>query len=204
MKNNSGLLDEYRLEIKVKNNLLYTKIMEYGYASIPQFCEIEKVPYHLIMSLLNMTKSPLDSKGEMRKSVVAMCEKLNWLPEEIFTQNQIDLELETNKFTKTVQEAEMRYLIENAEPQVLIEELIDKERAFDELEEQLKTLTPREEKVLRMRFGLDPYIKSHTLEETGKQMGNHRERIRQIEAKALRKLRLPNRIAKIQELLAKD
>ena len=56
----------------------------------------------------------------------------------------------------------------------------------------LRTLTPREEKVLRMRFGIDE-VKDHTLEEVGQDFDVTRERIRQIEAKALRKLRHPTR-----------
>ena len=58
--------------------------------------------------------------------------------------------------------------------------------------EALKSLTAREEKVLRMRFGLDE-VKDHTLEEVGQEFDVTRERIRQIEAKALRKLRHPSR-----------
>ena len=62
----------------------------------------------------------------------------------------------------------------------------------------LSTLTPREEKVLRLRYGIDD---SHprTLEEVGKEFNVTRERIRQIEAKALRKLRHPNRIKKLKD-----
>jgi RNA polymerase primary sigma factor len=56
----------------------------------------------------------------------------------------------------------------------------------------LAQLTPREAKVLRMRFGIDMNT-DHTLEEVGKQFDVTRERIRQIEAKALRKLRHPSR-----------
>ena len=56
----------------------------------------------------------------------------------------------------------------------------------------LAGLTPREAKVLRMRFGIDMNT-DHTLDEVGKQFGVTRERIRQIEAKALRKLRHPSR-----------
>ncbi len=61
----------------------------------------------------------------------------------------------------------------------------------------LDNLTPREEKVLRMRFGIGMNT-DHTLEEVGKQFGVTRERIRQIEAKALRKLRHPSRAAKLK------
>ncbi len=70
----------------------------------------------------------------------------------------------------------------------------------EQLEEVLDTLTPREEKVLRLRFGLDDG-RSRTLEEVGQEFGVTRERIRQIEAKALRKLRHPSRSRKLKDYL---
>jgi RNA polymerase primary sigma factor len=68
-------------------------------------------------------------------------------------------------------------------------------------EEVLKTLTPREEKVIKMRFGLGPNGSEHTLEEVGQHFAVTRERIRQIEAKALRKLRHPSRSRKLKAFL---
>ena len=70
----------------------------------------------------------------------------------------------------------------------------------EQLEEVLSTLPPREEQVLRMRFGLTDG-KPHTLEEVGKEFDVTRERIRQIEAKALRKLRHPSRSKKLRDFL---
>lgn len=76
--------------------------------------------------------------------------------------------------------------------------------AFTLLREQLvdvlQTLTPREEKVLKLRFGLDDG-KARTLEEVGREFKVTRERIRQIEAKALRKLRHPSRSKKLRDYL---
>jgi RNA polymerase primary sigma factor len=66
--------------------------------------------------------------------------------------------------------------------------------------EILDSLTPREAKVLRMRFGIEMNT-DHTLEEVGKQFDVTRERIRQIEAKALRKLRHPTRSEKLRSFL---
>ncbi|NLC51234.1 MAG: RNA polymerase sigma factor RpoD [Firmicutes bacterium] len=70
----------------------------------------------------------------------------------------------------------------------------------EQLEDVLDTLTPREEKVLRLRFGLDDG-RSRTLEEVGQVFGVTRERIRQIEAKALRKLRHPMRSKRLKDYL---
>ena len=70
----------------------------------------------------------------------------------------------------------------------------------EQLVEVLKTLTPREEKVLRLRFGIEDG-RTRTLEEVGKEFNVTRERIRQIEAKALRKLRHPSRSKKLRDFL---
>jgi RNA polymerase primary sigma factor len=70
----------------------------------------------------------------------------------------------------------------------------------EQTESVLKTLTPREEKILKMRFGLEDGSQ-HTLEEVGQVFALTRERIRQIEAKALRKLRHPSRSHKLRAFL---
>ncbi|CEP66707.1 RNA polymerase sigma factor RpoD [Moorella glycerini] len=70
----------------------------------------------------------------------------------------------------------------------------------EQLEEVLDSLTPREKRVLRLRFGLDDG-RARTLEEVGQEFGVTRERIRQIEAKALRKLRHPSRSKKLKDYL---
>lgn len=73
----------------------------------------------------------------------------------------------------------------------------------ERVREILKSLTPREEKVLKMRFGID-VASEHTLEEVGRDFGVTRERVRQIEVKALRKLRHPSRSNKLQTFFEKE
>ena len=80
------------------------------------------------------------------------------------------------------------------------EEYATAELLKEELSSVLETLTEREEKVLKLRFGLDDG-QCRTLEEVGQIFGVTRERIRQIEAKALRKMRHPSRSKKLKDFL---
>lgn len=80
------------------------------------------------------------------------------------------------------------------------EDFTTNELLKDEIDDILLTLTEREEKVIRLRFGLEDG-KARTLEEVGQMFGVTRERIRQIEAKALRKLRHPSRSRKLRDYL---
>ena len=87
--------------------------------------------------------------------------------------------------------------------QILPEAASESDAIADAVREVLKTLSPRESKVLRMRFGID-LNQDHTLEEVGKQFDVTRERIRQIESKALRKLRHPTRSENLRRFIDKS
>jgi RNA polymerase primary sigma factor len=79
-------------------------------------------------------------------------------------------------------------------------EMAIRESLKESTDKVLKTLSPREEKVLKMRFGIDDGSE-RTLEEVGQSFAVTRERIRQIESKALRKLRHPSRSRKLKAFL---
>ena len=81
-----------------------------------------------------------------------------------------------------------------------VEEIVEQNILKESIERVLSTLTPREAQILRLRFGLDDGIE-HTLEDVGAVYHVTRERIRQIESKALRKLRHPSRTKHIRDFL---
>ena len=87
------------------------------------------------------------------------------------------------------------FIADEASPEP--DEIVGETMLHEQICEVLKTLTPREENVIKMRFGLEDGV-PRTLEEVGREFNITRERIRQIEAKALRKLRHPTRISKFK------
>ncbi len=97
------------------------------------------------------------------------------------------------------EDAHLEDFIQDEEAGVPVDEA-GRELLRRELANVLKSLTPREERVLTLRFGLEDG-QARTLEELGKEFNVTRERIRQIEAKALRKLRHPSRAKRLRDYL---
>lgn len=85
---------------------------------------------------------------------------------------------------------------------IVEQEILDEDLKY-QLSLLLKSLTPREELIMKLRFGID-CKKNHTLEEIGRKLGLTRERIRQIESRALRKLRHPSRMRRLKDFYCKS
>ena len=185
---------DYRVELKVKNNNILRKIEEAGYKTVGEFCRLNNRPswQSQIGSYVNLKETPLNAAGDFYPHVYEMSDILNCSPEDLFTQTQLQTALETNKRTIQVNEAEMEFMLNHAPEPLLLEDKIHADRLPEKIDEILKTLTPREEKIISLRFGLDG-VPPQTLEEVGHLFGVTRERIRRIEVKALRKMRHPER-----------
>ena len=161
-----------------------------------------RVPVHMVETInklariqrqltLELNREP--SEDELAKKMNVSVEKIR----EIYKISQEPVSLET-----PIGEEDDSHLGDfiKDERNLSPEEYATNEMLKDEIAEVLETLTEREEKVIRLRFGLEDG-KSRTLEEVGQLFGVTRERIRQIEAKALRKLRHPSRSRKLKDYI---
>lgn len=182
-------MSDYRVEIKVRNARIYRAMKAAGYETVAQVCRAFNLNQGTVGDLLNMKIAPTLRDGEWRKEVVVLCSGLGKMPAELFSEEQmvawdkttgaVDLDIEQvgNLLAgDTTQNPDS--LLENKEMKVL-------------LDNALESLTPRENSVLRRRFGIDG--EAMTLKAIGIADGNSPERIRQIEGKGLRKLRHPSR-----------
>ncbi len=161
-----------------------------------------RIPVHMVETIHKVTKKSremLQEKGrevspdEIAKEVNMPAEKVR----EIMKIAQDPISLETPVGEE--EDSHIGDFIEDQESPAPAE-AASYELLREQLNEVLHTLTPREEQVLRLRFGLEDG-RQRTLEEVGQQFNITRERIRQIEAKALRKLRHPSRSKKLKDYL---
>lgn len=199
-------MSDYRVEVKVKNNNLLRKIEEAGYSSVGEFCRLNgnmNWASH-IGELVNLKRSPLTHRGEFISIVHKICDLLMCLPEELFSEVQLTTALESNKRTMQVNEAEMRFMLENQSETLSLESQIHHDRLPGKINEIMETLTPREAKVISMRFGLGEYEEAHMHHEIAKELEVSSNRVAQIEQKIMRKLRHPSRSYELREGYIED
>lgn len=164
-----------------------------------------RVPVHMVETLNKINKITRAHVQETGKepSYAELAKELNLDEKKI--KNIIKISKEPVSLETPVGDGEDTYLkdfIEDENEYTPMDAVVNDDLK-EKVREVLKTLTPREEKVLKMRFGID-VASEHTLEEVGKDFSVTRERIRQIEVKALRKLRHPSRSKKLMSFLDKE
>jgi len=164
-----------------------------------------RVPVHMVETLnkINKIKRIFIQENGREPSYEELAKELNIDEKKI--KNIIKISKEPISLETPVgdsEDASIKDFIEN-ENEDSPSDMVAGNDLKDRIREVLKTLTPREEKVLKMRFGID-VASEHTLEEVGKDFSVTRERIRQIEVKALRKLRHPSRSKKLLSFFNKE
>lgn len=164
-----------------------------------------RVPVHMVETLnkINKIKRTFIQEHGREPSHAELAKELNLDEKKI--KNIIKISKEPISLETPVGDSEDAFIkdfIEN-ENEFSPADTVANSDLKERVREVLKTLTPREEKVLKMRFGID-VASEHTLEEVGKDFSVTRERIRQIEVKALRKLRHSSRSKKLQSFFEKE
>lgn len=200
---------EYRVDFQVRNNLILQRMEERGIASVAELCRKIGASQSEMGEILGFKKSPLckvspkDSEPtEWRTIVIKMADFFKCDPGDLFPE-QMRL-LEDNKRSVAVYADQMYALAQMNEQEGMINLLTasDPEEECVRLQlekvtkDLLNTLTDRERRVLELRFRQEK-----SLEEIARMYDASSERIRQIEAKALRKLRCPTRAGRLESFL---
>ena len=196
-------MKDYRVKITVRNDRILSKI-ESEYASVRNFCMAMDLEYQRITDLIRGT-SPINAKGEIKELVKKLMEALGCTIEELFTEKQLKGFVSHNKFETKVEEKDLMKIKQDIKPLELGMMEQDVTKVLNKIFH--KFLTPREERVIRMRFGIGTWSDS-TLEEVGLQFQVTLERIRHIEQNAMKKLSSPEvidelRNAGIQDIFSK-
>ncbi len=161
-----------------------------------------RIPVHMVETINKLSQTARRMTQELGREVTheELAKKMDLTPQRV--QEIFKIAQETTSLEKPVGDEEDSFLgdfipdTNQASPY----DSASKQFLKENIEEVFQTLSEREAKVLKMRFGLGGY-RAMTLEEVGKEFGVTRERIRQIEAKALRKLKHPSRRKKLQDYL---
>jgi len=164
-----------------------------------------RVPVHMVETLnkINKIKRTFVQEHGREPTHAELAKKLNLDEKKI--KNIIKISKEPISLETPVGDSEDAFIkdfIENEKEQSPSETVASNDLK-ERVREVLKSLTPREEKVLKMRFGID-VASEHTLEEVGRDFSVTRERIRQIEVKAIKKLRHPSRSKKLKAFFEKE
>lgn len=158
-----------------------------------------RVPVHMVETLnkINKIKRTFLQEHAREPSHAELAKELNLDEKKI--KNIIKISKEPISLETPVGDSDDAFIKDfiESETDVSPSEAVSSSDLKKRVREMLKTLSPREEKVIKMRFGID-VASEHTLEEVGKDFSVTRERIRQIEVKALRKLRHPSRSKKLR------
>ncbi len=161
-----------------------------------------RIPVHMVETINKLSQTARRMTQELGREVTheELAKKMELTPQRV--QEIFKIAQETTSLEKPVGDEEDSFLGDFIQDtnQPSPYDSASKQFLKENIEEVFQTLSEREAKVLKMRFGLAGY-RSMTLEEVGKEFGVTRERIRQIEAKALRKLKHPSRRKKLQDYL---
>lgn len=175
---------DYRITVKVRNNRILKAIEDVGGNIGAKWCEANGLGYMRVNAFIQLKSGPLNANGDLFPDALRLCEVLGKLPEELWSNEQLyplernfsEMEMDYSQVVAMLPAEQQSYLPDYSH--------LEQEQAKKLIGRALSTLTDRERKLIQMRFEDDLH-----LENCAKYFDVTRERVRQIEAKALRKLR---------------
>lgn len=192
---------EYHVEVRVKNNWFLKKMHAAGFENASQLARASGVPPVAIGQFINLKKSGMNAWDGWRKQLIRISETLRCLPEDLIPPKHLKSALARNKSAFEVSAQDVERLVYHT-PETPEGALI-KAEAEKVLADALAILSPREERVLRLRYGLDG-CGERTLGDVAKAFDVTAARIRQIEQRALRQLKHPSRQRQLRYYSAED
>jgi len=184
---------DYYATLKIQQGRLRSAMLQAGIKTAAELSRLTDISQSEIGRLLNFKKSPRRKDGEWRAITFTICKALARDPEEMFP-SWLDHEILTNKIEAFVTQAQLDSGTEYR--QLSPYEELDRIEVNSALDNLLATLTKREEQCVRSRFFAD-----ESLADIAKGWGTSKERVRQVEAKALRKLCHPKRTEMLRPLM---
>ncbi len=179
--------NSYRVTIKVRNANLLRAIEKSCNKVGKEFCNKVGINYLQLNDLINLKRNPTDKNGDWIDTVVKLCVFLNVMPCMLFDEDQMNMNIGKNSSEFDSNLNQIKQLsIDEKSLQLTVDKIIG-------------NLTPREEKVIIARFGLD--CEEKTLQAIGDDLNVSKDRIRQIEQKALHKLRHPKNSIELKKFL---
>lgn len=197
-------MKEFRVKVTVRNNLLLTAIANNGYKSQSDFARACGLYASKVNALVAFRAFPIKMDGEFTDDARIIMETLGACPSDLWTTEQLSMRLKNSYSEMNLSKAELLPVL-GMNPIDMIEFKTPDEYLEDKDQEkvlaaQLDTLTEREREVLIRRYGFNGTA-GFTLRAVGEELGLTQERVRQLEAKALRKLRHGDRLLAIKEIL---
>jgi RNA polymerase sigma factor (sigma-70 family) len=194
------MTDEYRFQIKIRNNVVLKRIEELGFDSIPEFCRAKKLGYNLVTEIINFKRPFYTKQGAITLHISKLADALSLLPDHIYPPERRSRPLASNTYNIEANKNDLMQIAGSLRMDALPP---DDRKMLDDFQPTLsqimdECLSPRYRDVLERRFGLLTG-REETLYEIASDMGVTPDRIRQLEAVAIRKLKHPDRSKRLRE-----
>jgi RNA polymerase sigma factor (sigma-70 family) len=181
-------MKDYYATLRIQQGRLKAAMRDLGIETVSELSRRSGVCNTIIGSLLNFRISPRAKNGEWRESTLLICKALGSEPSDLFP-DHLDHEIQTNRISAFVEHAQ---LSGGDNLQLLPGDELQRAEMEQTVDEVLGGLKERERRVLKARFW-----EGKTLDDVGREFGNTGTTIRMIEARALNRLRHPERLAKL-------